>query len=109
MRLLQVNASHKCQVGGRYKREHRACQIKTSVKYALSHSQPTNLLDEVLPLHAASSGGNGIMVKLLIEEGVLRGERFSFSFCVVITLLSSNLAGSSVYLVGMFYFRGYIK
>jgi len=75
----------------------------TSAKYALSHDHSINLLNGVLPLHAASSGGNDLMVKLFIEKGVLRGERFSFSFCVVITLLSSS---SLVYLVGRFFFWG---
>ena len=41
------------------------------VKYALSHGQPINsVLDGVLPLHAVSSGGNNLVIKLLIEQGV---------------------------------------
>jgi len=40
------------------------------VKYALSHGQPINsVLDGVLPLHAASSGGSDLVGKLLIEQG----------------------------------------
>ncbi|KII83319.1 hypothetical protein PLICRDRAFT_180577 [Plicaturopsis crispa FD-325 SS-3] len=40
------------------------------VKYALSHGQPINsVLDGVLPLHAACSGGSEFVVKLLIENG----------------------------------------
>lgn len=40
------------------------------VQYALSHGQPINsVLDGVLPLHAACSGGNDLVVKLLIEKG----------------------------------------
>jgi hypothetical protein len=40
------------------------------VKYALSHGQPINsVLDGVLPLYAPSSGGNDLVVKLLIEQG----------------------------------------
>ncbi|ETW80296.1 hypothetical protein HETIRDRAFT_319931, partial [Heterobasidion irregulare TC 32-1] len=40
------------------------------VKYALSHGQPINsVLDGVLPLHAACSGGNELVVKLLIDSG----------------------------------------
>lgn len=40
------------------------------VKYALSHNQPINsVLDGVLPLHVASSGGNELAAKLLIEQG----------------------------------------
>ncbi|GBE81064.1 hypothetical protein SCP_0307880 [Sparassis crispa] len=40
------------------------------VKYALDHGQPINsVLDGVLPLHAACSGGNDIVVRLLIEKG----------------------------------------
>ncbi|KAI0046892.1 hypothetical protein FA95DRAFT_1459177, partial [Auriscalpium vulgare] len=40
------------------------------VKYALSHGQPINsVIDGVLPLHAACSGGNDLVVKLLIENG----------------------------------------
>ncbi|EIM79926.1 ankyrin, partial [Stereum hirsutum FP-91666 SS1] len=39
-------------------------------KYALSHGQPINsVIDGVLPLHAACSGGNELVVKLLIEAG----------------------------------------
>ncbi|KZP14831.1 ankyrin, partial [Athelia psychrophila] len=39
-------------------------------QYALSHGQPINsVLDGVLPLHAACSGGNDLVVKLLIEQG----------------------------------------
>ncbi|KAI0065546.1 hypothetical protein BV25DRAFT_1868796 [Artomyces pyxidatus] len=38
--------------------------------YALSHGQPINsVVDGVLPLHAACSGGNDLVVKLLIENG----------------------------------------
>jgi len=41
------------------------------VQYALSHGQPINsVLDGVLPLQAASSGGGDLVVKLLIEQGV---------------------------------------
>ncbi|CCM05687.1 uncharacterized protein FIBRA_07918 [Fibroporia radiculosa] len=40
------------------------------VKYALEHGQPINsVLDGVLPLHAACSGGNDLVVRLLIEKG----------------------------------------
>ncbi|KIM71613.1 hypothetical protein PILCRDRAFT_751978 [Piloderma croceum F 1598] len=40
------------------------------VKYALSHGQLINsVLDGVLPLHATSSGGNDLVVKLFIEQG----------------------------------------
>ncbi|KAH9935563.1 uncharacterized protein B0H18DRAFT_976273 [Fomitopsis serialis] len=40
------------------------------VKYALDHGQPINsVLDGVLPLHAACSGGNDHVVRLLIEKG----------------------------------------
>ncbi|KAA1472961.1 ankyrin, partial [Dentipellis sp. KUC8613] len=39
-------------------------------KYALSHGQPINsVIDGVLPLHAACSGGNTLVVKLLIDSG----------------------------------------
>ncbi|KAI0256451.1 ankyrin repeat-containing domain protein, partial [Lactifluus subvellereus] len=39
-------------------------------KYALTHGQPINsVIDGVLPLHAACSGGNDIVVRLLIENG----------------------------------------
>ena len=41
------------------------------VKCALSHGQPINsVLDGVLPLHVASAGGNNLVVRLLIEQGV---------------------------------------
>ncbi|OCH86374.1 hypothetical protein OBBRIDRAFT_761438 [Obba rivulosa] len=40
------------------------------VKYALDHGQPINsVIDGVLPLHAACSGGNDLVVRLLIEKG----------------------------------------
>ncbi len=40
------------------------------VKYALDHGQPVNsALDGVLPLHAACSGGDELVVRLLIERG----------------------------------------
>ncbi|KAI0737613.1 hypothetical protein C8Q80DRAFT_1125351 [Daedaleopsis nitida] len=40
------------------------------VTYALDHNQPVNsVLDGVLPLHVASSGGNDQIVRLLIERG----------------------------------------
>ncbi|PCH43586.1 hypothetical protein WOLCODRAFT_138452 [Wolfiporia cocos MD-104 SS10] len=40
------------------------------VKYALEHGQPINsVLDGVLPLHVACSGGNGLIVQLLIDMG----------------------------------------
>jgi ankyrin repeat protein len=40
------------------------------VKYALSHGQPINsVLDGVLPIHAACSGGNDLVVRLLIDSG----------------------------------------
>ncbi len=40
------------------------------VKYALDNGQPVNsALDGVLPLHAACSGGNDLVVRLLIEHG----------------------------------------
>ncbi|KDQ06483.1 hypothetical protein BOTBODRAFT_622007, partial [Botryobasidium botryosum FD-172 SS1] len=39
-------------------------------QYALTHGQPANsVLDGVLPLHAACSGGNEIVVKLLLDHG----------------------------------------
>ncbi|KAH9963790.1 hypothetical protein BC827DRAFT_1266137 [Russula dissimulans] len=39
-------------------------------KYALSHGQPINsVIDGVLPLHAASSGGSDMIVRLLIDNG----------------------------------------
>lgn len=39
-------------------------------KYALSHGQPINsVIDGVLPLHAACSGGNDMIVRLLIDNG----------------------------------------
>ena len=39
-------------------------------KYALTHGQPINsVIDGVLPLHAACSGGNDIVVRLLIDNG----------------------------------------
>ncbi|KAH9839437.1 uncharacterized protein C8Q71DRAFT_749520 [Rhodofomes roseus] len=39
-------------------------------QYALSHGQPVNsILDGVLPLHAACSGGNDQVVRFLIESG----------------------------------------
>lgn len=40
------------------------------VQYALTHGQPANsVLDGILPLHAAASGGNELVVKLLIDFG----------------------------------------
>ncbi|KZT10590.1 uncharacterized protein LAESUDRAFT_720925 [Laetiporus sulphureus 93-53] len=40
------------------------------VKYALEHGQPINsVLDGVLPLHVACSGGNDMVVRLLIDRG----------------------------------------
>ncbi|KAH9949017.1 hypothetical protein B0H21DRAFT_731219 [Amylocystis lapponica] len=40
------------------------------VKYAIDHGQPINsVLDGVLPLHAACSGGSDLVVRLLIEKG----------------------------------------
>ncbi|KAI8975852.1 ankyrin repeat-containing domain protein, partial [Trametes punicea] len=40
------------------------------VTYALDHGQPVNsVIDGVLPLHVASSGGNDLIVRLLIERG----------------------------------------
>ena len=40
------------------------------VKYALDHGQPINsVIDGVLPLHAACSGGSDLVVRLLIEKG----------------------------------------
>jgi ankyrin repeat protein len=40
------------------------------VNYALSHGQPINsVLHGVLPLHAACSGGDELVVNLLIESG----------------------------------------
>ena len=39
-------------------------------KYAISHGQPINsVIDGVLPLHAACSGGSDMVVKLLIDNG----------------------------------------
>ncbi|EIN11972.1 hypothetical protein PUNSTDRAFT_29276, partial [Punctularia strigosozonata HHB-11173 SS5] len=39
-------------------------------KYALQEGQPINsVLDGVLPLHAAASGGSEIVVRLLIDAG----------------------------------------
>ncbi|KAI0259231.1 hypothetical protein BC834DRAFT_642050 [Gloeopeniophorella convolvens] len=39
-------------------------------KYAISHGQPINsVIDGVLPLHAACSGGNDTVVRLLIDNG----------------------------------------
>lgn len=39
-------------------------------KYALTNGQPVNsVLNGVLPLHAACSGGNELIVRLLIEHG----------------------------------------
>ncbi|KAI0296519.1 hypothetical protein B0F90DRAFT_1819949 [Multifurca ochricompacta] len=39
-------------------------------KYAISHGQPINsVIDGVLPLHAACSGGNDMVVRLLIDNG----------------------------------------
>ena len=39
-------------------------------KYAISHGQPINsVINGVLPLHAACSGGHGLVVKLLIDNG----------------------------------------
>lgn len=39
-------------------------------KYAISHGQPVNsVIDGVLPLHAACSGGSDMVVRLLIENG----------------------------------------
>ncbi|KAG8944267.1 hypothetical protein FRC04_002063 [Tulasnella sp. 424] len=41
-----------------------------SVQYALTHGQPANsVLDGILPLHAACSGGSELVVKLLIDFG----------------------------------------
>ena len=41
------------------------------VQYALMHGPPINsVLDSVLPLHVACSGGNVMVVKLLIEPEV---------------------------------------
>ncbi|KAG9016027.1 hypothetical protein FRB90_003788 [Tulasnella sp. 427] len=41
-----------------------------SVQYALTHGQPANsVLDGILPLHAACSGGSDLVVKLLIDFG----------------------------------------
>lgn len=40
------------------------------VQFALSHRKPINsVLDGILSLHAASSGGSDFVVKLLIEQG----------------------------------------
>ncbi|KAF8482483.1 hypothetical protein DFH94DRAFT_680556 [Russula ochroleuca] len=40
------------------------------VKYAISHGQPINsVIDGVLPLHAACSGGSDMVVRLLIDNG----------------------------------------
>ncbi|KAG8875056.1 hypothetical protein FRB98_008114 [Tulasnella sp. 332] len=40
------------------------------VQYALTHGQPANsVLDGILPLHAACSGGSELVVKLLIDFG----------------------------------------
>ncbi|KAI0633745.1 hypothetical protein C8Q77DRAFT_809116 [Trametes polyzona] len=40
------------------------------VTYALDHGQPVNsVVDGVLPLHVACSGGNDLIVRLLIERG----------------------------------------
>ena len=48
----------------------RECDIGL-VKYTLYHGQPINsVLDGVLCLHAASSEGYELVVKLLIEQGV---------------------------------------
>lgn len=39
-------------------------------KYAISHGQPVNsVIDGVLPLHAACSGGSDMVVRLLIDNG----------------------------------------
>src|SRR6266849_6401241 len=39
-------------------------------KYAISHGQPVNsVIDGVLPLHAACSGGGDMVVRLLIDNG----------------------------------------
>jgi ankyrin repeat protein len=39
-------------------------------KYAISHGQPINsVIDGVLPLHAACSGGSDMVVRLLIDNG----------------------------------------
>ncbi|KAH9988477.1 ankyrin repeat-containing domain protein, partial [Russula compacta] len=39
-------------------------------KYAISHGQPINsVINGVLPLHAACSGGHALVVKLLIDNG----------------------------------------
>jgi hypothetical protein len=61
------------------------------VKYTLSCVEAVNsVLDGVLPLHAASCGGNDLVVKLLIEEGVS-----VFHFALLTICFSSNLLGSS--------------
>lgn len=40
------------------------------VQYALTHGQPANsVLDGILPLHAACSGGSELVVKLLLDFG----------------------------------------
>ncbi|KAG8924992.1 hypothetical protein FRC00_004468, partial [Tulasnella sp. 408] len=45
-------------------------QHYTVACYALTHGQPANsVLDGILPLHAASSGGSELVVKLLIDFG----------------------------------------
>ena len=43
---------------------------KGLVQYALTHGQPHNsVLDGIVPLHAACSGGNELVVKLLLDFG----------------------------------------
>ena len=61
------------------------------VKYALSHGQPINsVLDGALPVHAASSGGNDLVVRLLIEQGADgNASRYVFS--------SSPSSNSNIY------------
>ena len=51
-------------------------------KYAISHGQPINsVIDGVLPLHAACSGGNDMVVRLLIDNGAdVNAPRYVLSF-----------------------------
>lgn len=40
------------------------------VKYALANGQPANaVLNGVLPIHAAASGGSEVVVRMLVESG----------------------------------------
>ncbi|KAG9012809.1 hypothetical protein FRB93_001363 [Tulasnella sp. JGI-2019a] len=52
------------------------------VQYALTHGQPANsVLDGILPLHAACSGGSELVVKLLIDFGAdVNAPRYTILF-----------------------------